>query len=264
MEKFVQPYAEQIRNRQVELVKLENPIRFAIKSKENETSLTTLPREYNDCLLTIVAQTDPLRKSNIINEIASNKLVDDVKANSLDISYFPGGVNYDVPRDEVDDKGQMKIETYQKLKQRLIQQKIRFFSDAPEKKPNALIAILPANLSQTITHQCLLDGLAEHWQSSAENDEFDIEQKIVSLEFVPLTCILDSYHISNEFIIDCDCQQTKQELVDKTLKIQLKKQMISVDLFSYDEHMRKEYQKFLKSEKYRELIKNHEHAVKRN
>jgi len=158
----------------------------------------------------------------------------------------------------------MKIETYQNLKQRLTHQKVRFFSDRPDKKPQALIVILPKNLSQTITHKCLLDALGDHLKSSLTDEDFDIEQKIVSIEFVPLTCILDSYQIANEFIVDCDCQQTKQEFLDQTLKIQLKKQTISIELHSYDEHMRKEYERFLKSEKYRELIKNHERAVKRN
>jgi len=85
LEKLIQPYAEQIRNKQAELVKLDNPIRFVIKTKDNETPLTTFPREYNDCLLTLVSRTDPLRKSDLITELTSDKLVDDVKANSLDI-----------------------------------------------------------------------------------------------------------------------------------------------------------------------------------
>jgi len=85
IEKILEPYAEKIRTHQAELIKLDNPVRFIIKSIDNDKPLLTIPREYNDCLLTLVARTDPLRKSNLVTELVSNKLLEDVKANSLDI-----------------------------------------------------------------------------------------------------------------------------------------------------------------------------------
>jgi hypothetical protein len=85
IEKILEPYAEKIRTHQAELIKLDNPFRFIIKSIDNDKPLLTIPREYNDCLLTLVARTDPLRKSNLVTELVSNKLLEDVKANSLDI-----------------------------------------------------------------------------------------------------------------------------------------------------------------------------------
>lgn len=87
IEKLVQPYLEQIRAHQAELVKLDHPTRFVIQSKDSDAILTTIPREYNECLLTLVSRNDPLRKSDLINEILSEKFVEDVKANSLDIRY---------------------------------------------------------------------------------------------------------------------------------------------------------------------------------
>jgi hypothetical protein len=85
IEKILEPYAEKIRTNQAELIRLDNPFRFVIKSFDNDKPLLTIPREYNDCLLTLVARTDPLRKSNLITELISNKLLEDVKSNSLDI-----------------------------------------------------------------------------------------------------------------------------------------------------------------------------------
>jgi len=157
----------------------------------------------------------------------------------------------------------MKIETYQKLKKRLNSRKVWHFDGPPEKKPNALLAILPPDLSIHIDHQRLFDALYDRLKTSLTNENFNIEQQILSIEFVPLSCILNSNEISNQFIIDCDTIETKRQLMDKPLKILLNKQTTIIELQSYDENIQREYDKFIKSEKYRELIKNHETAVKR-
>jgi hypothetical protein len=84
---MIGPYADQIRTHEAELIKLDNPFRFVIKLIDNDTILTTIPREYNDCLLTLVTRADPLRKSDLIAELVPNKLLEDIKANSLDIRF---------------------------------------------------------------------------------------------------------------------------------------------------------------------------------
>lgn len=60
-------------------------MRFVIKPIDNDTPLTTIPREYNDCFITLVTRSDPLRKSDLVTELVKEKLLEDVKANSLDI-----------------------------------------------------------------------------------------------------------------------------------------------------------------------------------
>lgn len=182
----------------------------------------------------------------------------------MNFSYFPGGVNYDVPHDEIDENGQMNLETYQKLKQRLRNHKLWYFSSPPEKKPNALIAILPLTHSFAIQHQQLLDGLYDRLKSSSTEQNLNVKHRIISIEFLPFNCILDSFDIPNRFVIDCDSSETKQELIDKPLKLNINKQSIIIELISYDEVMRKEYDKSIKAEKYRELVKNHDLAVKRS
>ncbi|CAF4574468.1 unnamed protein product [Rotaria sp. Silwood1] len=263
IEKIIEEYADKIRTHKAELVKLENPMRFVIRQIDNDKPLTTIPREYNDCFITLVTRSDPLRKSDLVNELVHNKLLEDVKANSLDISYFPGGINYDVPRDEIDENGQMNVETYEKLKKRLNNRKVWYFNGPPEKKPNALLAILPSDVTISIDHQRLFDALMERLKNSSTKENSNSEQPILSIEFVPLNCILNSNDISNQFVVDCDTIETKQKLMEKPLKIVLNKQSIIIELCSYDENMHREYDKFVKSEKYRELIKNHDTAVKR-
>jgi hypothetical protein len=85
VERIIEQYADKIRDHKAEFVKLENPMRFVIKSVDNDTPLTTIPREYNDCFITLVTRSDPLRKSELITDLVHDKFLEDVKANSLDI-----------------------------------------------------------------------------------------------------------------------------------------------------------------------------------
>ena len=178
-------------------------------------------------------------------------------------SYFPGGINYDVPREEIDETGQMPMETYQKLKKRLSNRKVWYFSGPPEKKPKGLIAILPVESSIRITHDVLLNAIYERLKSISSEDNYPVEERILSIEFVPLSCILSSNDVSNQFIIGCDSKETKQQLMETPLKFTINKQSIQIELQSHDEIMQREYEKFIKSEKYQELLKNHDDAKKR-
>ena len=172
-------------------------------------------------------------------------------------------MNYDIPHEEIENTGHMSIETYQKLKKRLNNRRVWYFNGPPEKKPSALLAILPIDSSLNINHQHLLDCLYDRLKTFAINDNFDVTQRIVSLEFIPLNCILNSYDMSNQFMIDCDTKETKQQLMEKPLKLNVNKQTMTIALRSYDEDIQREYDKFIKAEKYRELIRNHHEAMKR-
>ena len=85
IEKLLEQYADKIRNHKAVFVKLENPMRFVIKAIDNDTPLTTIPREYNDCFITLVTRSDPLRKSDLVTSLVEDKFTEDVKTNSLDI-----------------------------------------------------------------------------------------------------------------------------------------------------------------------------------
>lgn len=85
IEKMIEQYADKIRTHKAEFVKLDNPMRFVIKPVDNDTPLTTIPREYNDCFITLVTRSDPLRKSDLIADLVHDQFLEDVKANSLDI-----------------------------------------------------------------------------------------------------------------------------------------------------------------------------------
>ena len=158
----------------------------------------------------------------------------------------------------------MNVETYQKLKKRLNNRKVWHFTGPPEKKPNALLAIVPFDSSIIIDHQHLYNDLNERLKTLPNNENANSQQRILSIEFVPLSCILSSNDISNQFIIDCDAIETKRHIMEKPLKVVSNKQSVMLEFQSYDEIMQREYEKFIKSEKYRELVKNHDAAVKRS
>lgn len=279
IEQIVEEYADKIRIHNAELAKLDNPIRFIVKQNDNDRPLTIIPNEYNDCFITLVARTDPLHKSNLITELVQGKLLEDIKENSLDIrydyfldkmyfnyfhfSYFPGGINYDIFNEQIDESGEMKIDTYHKLKKRLHNRKIWYFNGPPEKKPNALLAILPSDSSINMNHLSLLDCLYQQLKSFFTN-EINIEEHILSMEFIPLNCIWNSDDIQNQFIIDCHTIKTKEYLLEKPLKVFLdNKNSFIIELRSYDEYMQNEYEKSMKANHYRQLIKNHDEAIQR-
>jgi len=47
--------------------------------------LTTIPREFNDCFITLVTKSDALRRSDLVTDLVHDRFLEDVKANSLDI-----------------------------------------------------------------------------------------------------------------------------------------------------------------------------------
>ena len=280
VEKLLAQYADQIRSQQAILTKLDDPTRFVIKKTADDTILATIPREYHDCLLTLITRSDPLYRSNLITELVSEKFLADIKASSMDIryatsvspsilsssylySYFPGGVNYDLPRNDIDEQGRMALDVYRKLKKRLRSHKVWYFHDRPSKKPNALLVVLPSDCASHVDHQSLLDTLYDRLRVLFPDQKSDVKRRIVSIEFVPLTCILDSSDVSNQFIIDCDTSETKQRLLGTPLTLARRKVSIVLELQSYDDSMQREYEKYIKAEKYRELIKSHEDAVQR-
>lgn len=82
----------------------------------------------------------------------------------------------------------MNLDTYKKIKQRLSHKKIRYFTGPPDKKPNALIIVLPVEYPSRLTHQKLFDILVERLKSLPMEENNNVENRIVSIEFIPLSC----------------------------------------------------------------------------
>ena len=80
---------------------------------------------------------------------------------------------------------------------------------------------------------CVTKTRVAHVGKNEENSPID--QRILSIEFIPLSCILDSMDIPNQFIIDCDSIETKQLLMEKPLKITVHKHSTLLELQSHDE-----------------------------
>ncbi|CAF4221149.1 unnamed protein product, partial [Rotaria magnacalcarata] len=87
-----------------------------------------------------------------------------------------------MPHDEINENGQMTLETYQNLKKRLNHRKIWYFDGPPEKKPNALLAILSIDSYVNMNHQRLLDCLYDQLKVVSVNENFDRKDQILSIE----------------------------------------------------------------------------------
>ena len=92
-------------------------------------------------------------------------------------------INYDVPHDEIDEDGQMKLKHIEKLKKRLNNRKVWYFAEPPEKKPNALLAILPSDSSINIDHQRLIDCLYDHLKTLSTNENSILQNEYYQLNF---------------------------------------------------------------------------------
>jgi hypothetical protein len=171
-------------------------------------------------------------------------------------------VNYDVPQREINDDGQLDLDTYKQIQSRLKHRTVCFFTERPASRANALIVILPINHSLNIHHQDLFDILYEQVKRLSDDDNIDIHQRILSLEFVPSTCVFGSLDLANYFVVDCDRIETKQHLLSSPLRFTHDHQSFPLELHSYDEYIQREYDKYLKAEKYKELIKQHEQAIR--
>ena len=181
-----------------------------------------------------------------------------------EFSYFPGGVNYDLAKEQINEDGTMNVDTYDKLNKRLNRCKVWHFDGPPEKKVNAFIALIPLDSTIQLTHQRFLEALNEHLNSSSnKNNCTDQQEEILSIEFVPMSCILNSNEVEDHFIVDCRTIQSKQRILEKPLKVCFNNRTIPMELFSYDEYMEKQYHKAIKAEKYRQLLNNHRQALRR-
>lgn len=84
--------------------------------------------------------------------------------------------------------------------------------------------------------------------------------RAVCLEFVPRSVQLGSVYVENQWILTLDCQKTKFFCITNGLRLGGD----GVEVQSYDEFIFKEFERFIRVEKYKHLIKNHEKAVLSN
>ena len=204
-------------------------------------------------------------------------------------SVLPGGANYDIPSFEelgIDlntilssgatastsntnsntnaqssdpqllyQSSKLKAAAYKKLKEKVSTSKCMWFSSPPERKPLSVI-FESTGLSNDISHEKLLE-LTNNYLKNASCGEGKVE----SLEFVPRSVHFGSVYVENLWILTLSDMNTKFYTITNGLRLNPNNPEEKIAVKSYDEFIFGEYERFIRNEKYKKLIKNHERAV---
>jgi hypothetical protein len=143
----------------------------------------------------------------------------------------------------------LKNTVYKRLREKVTKAKVMWFAAPPERKP---MGVVFEHAGVDISHETVLEEVNNYIDHIGGNVE--------SLEFVPRSVHVNSVHVDNLWILTLNDMNTKFYTI--TNGIVLGKQKIPVK--SYDEFIFSEYEKFIRNEKYKQLIKNHEKAVEKS
>lgn len=142
----------------------------------------------------------------------------------------------------------LKNSAYKKLKDKVSKSKVMWFAAPPDRKP---FSVIFEYAGVDMNHSTLLDEANKYLK--------DIGGHIISLEFVPRSVLLNSVYVENLWILNLNDNSTKFYLITNGLKI--KDEIIHCK--SYDEFIFAEYENFIRNEKFKQLIKNHEKAIEK-
>ncbi|RNA28900.1 hypothetical protein BpHYR1_049586 [Brachionus plicatilis] len=143
----------------------------------------------------------------------------------------------------------LKNSAYKKLKEKVSKSKVMWFASPPDRKP---FSVIFEYAGVDMNHATLLE--------EANNYLKHIGGHVISLEFVPRSVLLNSVYVENLWILNLNDNNTKFFVITNGLKI--KDEVINCK--SYDEFIFSEYENFIRAEKYKQLIKNHEKAIEKN
>ena len=140
----------------------------------------------------------------------------------------------------------LKNTAYKKLKEKVNANKCMWFNSAPERRP---LDVIFEYAGVDMEHQTVLDEVNKYLKQ--------IGGYVKSVEFIPRSVHMGSVYVENQWILSLSDPNTKFFTI--TNGIQIKEEKITVK--SYDEFIFSEYERFVRNEKYKQLIKNHEKAV---
>ena len=146
----------------------------------------------------------------------------------------------------------LKASAYKKLKEKVSTSKCMWFSSPPDRKPLSVI-FESTGLSSDISHEQLLEETNKYLKP--------IGGHVESLEFVPRSVHFGSVYVDNLWILTLNDMNTKFFTITNGLRINPKDPEDKLTVKSYDEFIFSEYERFIRNEKYKKLIKNHEKAV---
>jgi hypothetical protein len=240
----------------------------------------TTDNNYQDFTQLSKFNIDYIKKlSDLISSVVEPKLMSQLAENGLDLSSLPGGINFDLPifeetKEECDELNKPKsndittltslnkknkklnTSTYKKLKEKVNSNKdIMWFTAPPERKKMSIIFEYTDDTNsddQSMTHEIILEEANKYLS--------DIDGSVQSLQFIPRSVQFGSVYINNFWILTLNDTNAKFYTIKNGLKI--KDRLITCK--SYDEFIFSEYEKFIRNEKYKEMVKNHERLVNKS
>ena len=123
-----------------------------------------------------------------------------------------------------------------------------WFSAPPERKP--LCIMFEYAGVDNIDHETILQQTNEYLKQ--------VNGYIECLEFVPRSVHLGSVYVENVWILKLNDMNTKFYTLKNGIRINDQKILVK----SYDEFIFTEYENFIRNEKYKQLIRNHEKSIK--
>ncbi len=145
----------------------------------------------------------------------------------------------------------LKVTAYKALKEKVSTTKTMWFNGPPERKPLSVIFEYAGD--DDFGHEKILQEVEKCLRTCHDGH-------VVSLEFVPRSVQLGSVYVENQWILTLNNQKTKFFCINNGLFVCDEK----IEVQSYDEFIFGEFDKFIRVEKYKHLIKNHEKAVLSN
>jgi hypothetical protein len=143
----------------------------------------------------------------------------------------------------------LKSTVYKKLREKVSKARVMWFAVPPERKP---MGVIFEYAGVDLGHSQILDEVNKYLG--------EIGGHVEGLEFVPRTVHCNSVNVENMWILTLSDMNTKFYAITNGLMIKNHK----VPVKSYDEFIFGEYEKFIRNEKYKQLIKNHEKAVEKS
>ena len=142
----------------------------------------------------------------------------------------------------------LKNSAYKKLKEKVSKAKVMWFASPPERKP---FSVIFEYAGLDINHETILEEANKYLK--------DVGGHVISLEFVPRSVLLNSVYVENLWILNLNDNSTKFFAITNGIKINEE----TVNCKSYDEFIFAEYENFIRTEKYKQLIKNHEKSIEK-